>query len=60
MGCSLLYHRQRKDFNDLHLTEGLQSARRQLEIALPDKPLSLVSLDMDEFLSMSGYLLEHF
>ena len=50
-----------KDFNDLHLTEGLQSVRRQLESALPDKPSSLVSLDMGEFLSMSiperGYLL---
>ncbi len=50
-----------KDFNDLHLTEGLQSVRRQLESALPDKPPSLVSLDMGEFLSMSiperGYLL---
>ena len=50
-----------KDFNDLHLTEGLQSVRRQLENALPDKPPSLVSLDMGEFLSMSiperGYLL---
>ena len=35
--------------------------RRQLESALPDKPPSLVSLDMGEFLSMSiperGYLL---
>lgn len=50
-----------KDFNVLHLTEGLQSVRRQLESALPDKPPSLVSLDMGEFLSMSiperGYLL---
>lgn len=50
-----------KDFNDLHLTEGLQSVRRQLESVLPDKPPSLVSLDMGEFLSMSiperGYLL---
>lgn len=34
-----------KDFNDLHLTEGLQSVRRQLESALPDKPPSLVSLE---------------
>ena len=42
-----------KDFNDLHLTERLQSVRRQLESALPDKPPSLVSLDMGEFLSMS-------
>lgn len=50
-----------KDFNDLHLTEGLQSVRWQLENALPDTPPSLVSLDMGEFLSMSiperGYLL---
>ena len=42
-----------KDFNDLHLTEGMQSVRWQLENALPDKPSSLVSLDLGEFLSMS-------
>ena len=50
-----------KDFNDLHLTEGLQALRQQLESALSDNHPSLVALDMGEFLSMSiperGYLL---
>ena len=45
------------DFNDLHQSEGLQEVRRQLEMsenhpAVVGSSPALVSLDMEEFLSM--------